>query len=444
MQIVKAKLAAVLVSAALTFSGCGAAGTAPAPDTAPAATTAPEAVPAAAESYSTTSVTKLPELDLDKITRQTTTVPQGEQQPQEPREELSAAEKKLSEMSLEEKVGQIFVIRPEQLWTDISEESINSSDDGGITEVDDEMARLASEYHIGGYILFDRNIVSPDQVKKFTADLKEISDIPPMLLLDEEGGSVARLAGSEGFDDVPEFPDMHYIGDSGDPAEARNAGAKIGAYLKEYGFTGDLAPVADINSNPDNVVIGDRAFGDDPQTVSAMVSAFAEGLEDSGVTSCLKHFPGHGDTSSDTHSGYVGVTKTWDQLLSEELVPFIDNMDKADMIMTAHLTMENVSSDGLPASLSKEIITGKLREELGYQGIVITDALAMGAVAENYGSGQAAVLAFDAGNDVILLPADIKQAYAAVLDAVRSGEISEQRLDESVLRILRCKLEGAA
>ncbi len=440
MQIVKAKLAAVLVSAAMILSGCGAAQTAPAPDTAPAATTAPEAVPAAAESYSTTSVTKLPELDLDKITRQTTTVPQGEQQPQEPREELSAAEKKLAEMSLEEKVGQLFVIRPEQLSGSISEDGIENDSEDGMTAVNENMAEFAEKYHIGGYALFARNIDTPEQLKKLTSDLREISDIPPMLLIDEEGGEISRIAGNVNFPDVPVYPNMHYIGRTGDTELAKQAGSSIGSYLAEYGFTCDLAPVADINSNPYNIVIGERAFGDDADTVSAMVSAFADGMHSAGMSCCLKHFPGHGDTAADTHDGYVSVSKSWEELCRLELRPFVENMDKADMIMTAHITLENVTDDGLPASLSKQLVTDKLRGELGYEGIIITDALAMGAVADNYGSATACVMALDAGNDILLMPENIKQAYAAVLDAVRNGSISEQRLDESVLRILKFKL----
>ena len=167
----------------------------------------------------------------------------------------------------------------------------------------------------------------------------------------------------------------------------------------------------------------------------------ADGLHSAGISCCLKHFPGHGDTFSDTHDGTVTVDKSWEELSRQELVPFVENMGKADMIMTAHITLENVSSDGLPASLSKEIITDRLRGELGYDGLIITDALAMSAVTEPYGSGTAAVMAFEAGNDILLMPESIKQAYGAVLEAVRNSEISMERLDESVLRILRYKLE---
>ncbi len=366
----------------------------------------------------------------------------------EPSDTSDEAERLLAEMSIEEKVGQLFVIRPEQLSGSISEDGIeNDYEDGmiavngdGMIAVSGDMAEFAEKYHIGGYALFARNIDTPEQLKKLTSDLREISDIPPMILIDEEGGEISRIAGNANFPDLPVYPNMHDIGSTGDTELAKQAGSSIGSYLAEYGFTCDLAPVADINSNPYNIVIGERAFGDDADTVSAMVSAFADGMHSAGMSCCLKHFPGHGDTAADTHDGYVSVSKSWEELCGLELRPFVENMDKADMIMTAHITLENVTDDGLPASLSKQLVTDKLRGELGYEGIIITDALAMGAVADNYGSATACVMALDAGNDILLMPENIKQAYAAVLDAVRDGSISEQRLDESVLRILKFKL----
>ena len=197
--------------------------------------------------------------------------------------------------------------------------------------------------------------------------------------------------------------------------------------------------MADINSNPLNIVIGNRSFGSDKELVSSMVSSFLDGLHSEKVAGCIKHFPGHGDVSGDTHDGYVAVLKTWDQLLDTELVPFCENMDTADMIMVAHLTLPNITPDGLPASLSHELITEKLRGELGYQGLIITDALAMGAIEKAYSSSEAAVLAFNAGSDILLMPYDYREAFEGVLSAVQSGEISEERLNESVLRILELK-----
>ena len=210
--------------------------------------------------------------------------------------------------------------------------------------------------------------------------------------------------------------------------------------MASYGFTLDLAPVADINTNPDNVVIGDRAFGSDADTVSAMVGAYVDGLHSRGVGSVLKHFPGHGDTVDDTHKGTVTVNKTWEELEKAELIPFVRNMDKTDAVMVAHISLPHITDDGLPATLSRELIRGKLRQELGYDGLVLTDSLAMGAITSRYSAAQAAVLAFEAGNDVLLIPENYVEAYNGLLSAVESGRITEERLDESVLRILRMKM----
>ena len=257
--------------------------------------------------------------------------------------------------------------------------------------------------------------------------------------VDEEGGRVARIARNPAFG-VSNVGSMESLAASGDPGRVRDAAAKIGAYLADYGFTMDLAPVADMNTNPRNVVIGDRSFGSDPDTVTDMVAAYVEGLHSKGVSSVLKHFPGHGDTEDDSHWGTVTVKKTWQELLSAELIPFMRNLDKTDAVMVAHITLPNITGDGLPATLSKELIHGRLRQELGYDGLVITDSLSMGAITDHYGAAQAAVLAFEAGNDVLLLPENYVEAFNGLLSAVENGEISEERLDESVLRILRLKL----
>ena len=233
---------------------------------------------------------------------------------------------------------------------------------------------------------------------------------------------------------------MESLAASGDPQLVRAAAAQIGAYLAEYGFTMDLAPVADMNTNPQNVVIGDRAFGSDPDAVAPMVEAYLQGLHSRGVRGVLKHFPGHGDTEADSHYGTVTVQKTWEELRGAELIPFIRNLDASDAVMVAHINLPNVTDDGLPASLSRELIHDKLRRELGYEGLILTDSLSMGAVAKRYTAGQAAVLAFEAGNDVVLMPGNYVEAFESLLSAVESGQIPEERLDESVLRILRMKL----
>lgn len=347
----------------------------------------------------------------------------------------------LSQMSLREKVGQLFVIRPDQLMTSITETSVHDTKGKGATALTDDMRAVLAQYPAGGFAIFAKNIASPQQLITFHTELRSACRIVPLIAVDEEGGRVARVANAKGFF-VPNVGSMESIGRTGDPENARKAASDIGNYLAEYGFTMDFAPDADINTNPDNRVIGDRAFGSDPQLVSEMVSAYLDGLHEHRILAVLKHFPGHGDTSEDTHSGYVAVHKTWDELLQTELVPFVDHFDKADAVMVAHITLDNVTDDGLPATLSHELVTGKLRGELGYDGLVITDALAMGAIESRYSSAEAAVMAFDAGCDVLLMPQNYTEAFDGILTAVEDGRISEERLNESVMRILRVKYRG--
>ena len=304
------------------------------------------------------------------------------------------------------------------------------------------MIKVLEKYPPGGFSLYDKNIGSPSQLLKFTAQMRDVCRIAPIIAVDEEGGRVTRLANSKskGFS-LPRYKSAEAVGKTGDPAKAYEMGSVIGKYVKEYGFNLDYAPVADVNSNPKSRLIGDRAFGSDPGTVTEMASAFADGLRSSGVMSCIKHFPGHGDTTNDTHKGYVAVNKTWEELKALELKPFEDCFGKIDMVMIAHITLKKALSDDLPASLSKELITDKLRGELGYDGIVISDSLAMKAISKNYRSADAALMAFEAGTDIILMPNDYIAAFNAVLDAVQSGRISEKRVDESVFKILMKKYE---
>jgi len=348
------------------------------------------------------------------------------------------AEQLLEHLTLEEKVAQLFVIRPEQLDFSLTPAQSQEMYKDGLKKVPERFAQAAADYPVGGFILFGKNIESPEQLRALTSDLARISAVPPVMAVDEEGGRVARLARSERFF-LPQFKNMAAVGRTGDPENARGAGQIIGGYLLSYGFTVDFAPVADVNTNPENIVIGNRAFGSDPEVAAGMVRAFLSGLHSTGMKGCIKHFPGHGDTKGDTHADYVAVDKSWDELKRCELIPFVKNLDVTDCVMVAHVTLTKAAHDGYPASLSRELITGRLRGELGYDGVVLTDALAMGAIEKNYGSGEAAVLAFEAGNDILLMPMDFVAAYNAVLEAVRRGRISMRRLDQSVMRILRLK-----
>ena len=326
-----------------------------------------------------------------------------------------SAEEAFANMTLEEKIGQLFIVTPEQA---------GGYDDVTIT--------------VGGIIQMGGNVNSPEQIVDFNNELQNKSKYGLFIAVDEEGGRVARIGNNYNFD-VPRYDSMLSIGNTGNTENARSVGRTIGAYIKRYGFNVDFAPDADVFTNPNNTVIGDRAFSTNPQVASSMVSACVDGFHESGIITSIKHFPGHGDTSEDTHLGTATMNKSWDELKSCELVPFINNLDKTDMIMISHITLPQVTSDGLPASLSRKIITKKLRGELGYSGIVITDALEMEAISNMYTSAQAAVKAFTAGADIILMPADINKAMSGIKTAVNNGEISEERLNESVMKILRLK-----
>ena len=339
----------------------------------------------------------------------------------------------LGKMSLREKVGQLFIVRPEALAENSNAETAPATD-----RVDDAVISRIEEYPVGGIALFSRNITSAEQLPMFISDLQSSSKYPLFIAVDEEGGRVARIANSDFFN-VASYKSMEDIGKSGDASKAEEVGRQIGSYLKELGFNLDFAPVADTNTNPQNIVIGDRSYGSDPALVARMVSAQLDGMHDSGIMGTLKHFPGHGDTKDDTHSGYVSIEKTWDELKECELVPFITALPKADMVMVSHITAVNVTSDKLPTSMSETMITGKLRNDLGYDGVIITDAMAMGAVADNYTSAEAAVTAVKAGVDIVLMPQNLNEAFNGVMNAVTDGEISMERLDESVLRILKMK-----
>lgn len=345
------------------------------------------------------------------------------------------AQEILDGMTLEQRVGQLFIIRPESLL-----EAVESPDGNGrVAQWNNQLSAALARYPAGGFALFGQNIESPEQLKELIAGMCQASRIPLLIGVDEEGGAVARIGSNDAFG-VERVGSMADIGASGDPAQARAVGETIGAYLSGYGFNLDFAPVADVNTNPDNVVIGDRAFGSDPGLVAEMVCAEIDGLHQSGIMSCVKHFPGHGDTREDTHDGMVTIEKTWDELLQCELIPFMAALDTTDLVMVSHITAPNTTADGLPASLSYELVTQRLRQTLGYDGAVITDAMEMGAISQMYAAEEGAVMAIQAGVDIVLMPQSYVKAFEGVLQAVQSGTLSESRLNESVLRVLQLKV----
>lgn len=300
-----------------------------------------------------------------------------------------------------------------------------------------------AKYPVGGLVYFSKNILNPQQTEEMLKNTweysKEVMKIPVYLGVDEEGGTVARVGQNSNFS-VPRYTSMREIGDSGDIAKAYQAGNAIGSYLKELGFNMDFAPDADVITNPENKVIGNRSFGTDGELVGNMAMEAARGFKDSGIAPCVKHFPGHGGTKGDTHEGYAYTDKTIEQLKEQELVPFQKAVEgKIDFIMVSHISVPASEAGDTPASLSSVLINGLLKEDMGYEGIVITDAMNMGAISQAYSSAQAAVEAFNAGADMLLMPENFEEAYQGILTGVREGVVSEERLNEGVLRILKAK-----
>lgn len=340
----------------------------------------------------------------------------------------------LTDMTLEEKAAQMFMITPEAL-----------TGTGQVLEAGDVTRAAIDKYPVGGLIYFTQNLQDPGQVRSMTGNVQKFAEertgLPMLLSVDEEGGTVTRFGGNPSFDYDPSA-DMAGIGASGDPQQAYALGEKIGKFLSSLGFNMDNAPDADVLTNPANTVVKDRSFGSDCDTVSEMALAELEGLEDQGVKGLLKHFPGHGATTADTHEGYAYTDATLEEMKSNELVPFADGIEAGvDIIMVGHISCPQVTGNEEPASLSEKMITGVLREDMGFDGVVITDAMNMGAIAENYSPAEAAVKAVLAGVDMILMPEDFQQAYTGVLNAVKSGKITQERIDASVTRIIGLKLE---
>lgn len=336
----------------------------------------------------------------------------------------------LSEMTLEEKVCQLFMVTPEQL-----------THTGTVIQAGETTKAALEQYPVGGLVYFQPNIVDENQLKTMLANTKSYSKYPPFLGVDEEGGSlVARVANSEGFH-VEKFPDMQQIGASLDYEEAYRAGCTIGSYLHDLGFNMDFAPVADVLTNPANTVIGARSFGPDPEVDAQMTAQVVKGLQEQDICAVLKHFPGHGGTDGDSHEEAVANERTLEQLQSAEFLPFSAGIHAgAGCIMVGHISLPLITHENLPATLSQEIITGLLREELGFDGIIITDSMSMGAIINHYTPEEAAVQTILAGSDIVLIPEDFERAYQGLLQAVGDGTIPEARIDESVYRILRYKL----
>lgn len=343
----------------------------------------------------------------------------------------------LEGMTLHEKVSAMFWVRPESLEPAFVWQSNDDLVANGLREVTDTMRATAAEYPVGGVILFAHNIQDREQLTAFVDSLKALPG-HPLICIDEEGGRVARIANNKAFD-LPRYKSMADLASKGKGAVKEAAGT-IGKYLHGFGIDIDFAPVADVNTNPRNIVIGPRAFSDNPEEAADLVATYLKALQAQGVHGCLKHFPGHGDTSADTHFGYAVSGKTWEEMLQCEMVPFRAGIAAgARLVMTAHISAPKVTGDLTPSTLSPVVLEEKLRGELGFEGVIVTDAMEMGAITRQFTALEASVLAVKAGADVLLCVKDYRAAVDAVERAVLAGEIPESRIDQSVRRILKLK-----
>ncbi len=330
----------------------------------------------------------------------------------------------LYKMSLNEKIGQMFMV------------SFRG------TTPNEDIKTMIQRYKVGGVILFKENITDMEQLARLTHQLQQLnpSNIPLFIAVDEEGGSVSRLP-----KEAAGFPALRELGERGNPKEAYRIGREMGNLLKKVGINVNFAPVMDVNNNPSNPVIGDRSFGNNPHLVKEMGISMMKGMQDAGIISCIKHFPGHGDTVVDSHDNMPVVKHDMEHLKQIEFYPFKGAAEEgADMIMTAHIKFPAVDPSGYPATMSKKILTDMLRKEWGFKGVVITDSMTMGAITKNFSLKEALIKSVKAGVDIILLPSETKlqqEGIAVMINAVRHRTITQKRIDESVYRIIKLKIK---
>lgn len=322
-------------------------------------------------------------------------------------------EEMLDNMSLEEKIGQMLIVN------------------FNFDTASEDLVNYFEKVKPGGIILMKPNFTNFENTKKLVQDIKKLFDIPLIVSVDQEGGRVQRLQYLS--DGNPIFvPDMLSLGKLNDSNLTYEVGKVIAEEVRTIGVNVDFAPVLDIYSNLDNKVIGDRSFGHDANTVGTLALSLAKGLKDNGVIPVFKHFPGHGDTATDSHVKLPIIYKTYEELESLELIPFKKSIESgADIIMTAHIALPNITGDNTPATLSKVIITDILKEKLNFKGIVITDALNMKSLTNYYSNEEIILKSIEAGNDILLMPVDAKNAIQVIKE-----NISEERINESVRKIL--------
>lgn len=338
-------------------------------------------------------------------------------------EKPSLVDEILAGMTLHEKVCQMMFVTPEEL-----------TGEDGVTVAGDATRQALENYPVGGIVYFAKNLESQDQVKEMIDNSQKYSSIGLFVATDEEGGVVNRLMDTVG---TTYIGSMYYYKDDGDETAYENA-YTIANDMSALGFNLDFAPVADVWSNPDNTVIGERAYSDDYAQAAELVGNAVKGFNDGGVMCTLKHFPGHGDTAEDSHYSSAYVHRTKEEIMADEMQPFRSGIEAgAEFVMVGHLIVPDI--DEVPATLSYKIATGILRDELKFEGVAITDSFEMESIADNYSVDDAVVMSVKAGMDMILQPKDMASAVNSIEQAVADGELSEDRIDESVRRILTLK-----
>lgn len=347
---------------------------------------------------------------------------------------LMLASEYYEKMTTEEKVGQLFVVNLEQL----DNRKGNYYEFQRMTAV---MKKNIAKYHVGGVILFSRNLKDRQQVIKMNKKLQASSTIPLFVCVDEEGGDVARIASKPEMGTTV-FPSAEEIGKTKDDQYTYEMAKTIGTEIGELGFNVDFAPVADVKTSEMNAEIGNRSFGADPEKVSEYVNAFIQGLNKVNVCAALKHFPGQGSSEGDTHKNSVDIDSGIARLRKTDFLPFETGIASgAEFIMMSHISVSKVTESSVPASMSDLMMQTILRQELGFEKVIITDALDMASITEYYTAGEAAYNVIKAGADVVLMPQNLEEAYQEILAKVESGELTDKRLEESVLRILAVKIQ---
>ena len=347
----------------------------------------------------------------------------------------AAVDERIGAMTLEQKVAQLFIVTPEALVEGVSQ----------VTQAGDMTREGVTAHPVGGIVYFAQNLLDPEQTTTMLANVKQFyadaGNVAPFIAVDEEGGTVVRVADNEAFG-AQDVGDASALGSAGDTEAAKRAAEQIADYLMPLGFNLDFAPVADVVDPLRSDTMGLRSFSSDAAVAADMVRAEVEGFRDKKMLCCAKHFPGIGAAAGDSHEGAITIEATNEELETVDLVPFRAAIEAGvPMIMVGHVSLPNIVGDSTPAPLSSAVVQGMLRDSLGYTGIIVTDSLSMGAITDYYTPAEAAVAALKAGCDIPLMPERLDEAYQGVLSAVQVGELTEERLDESPTRILTAKQE---